>query len=167
MKKTVLIFFTLFGFVTGASAQATASAYIQATIFAPIAITKMVDMNFGSISVQPGYGGQVTLYPDGTRYPTGGVSLPMMGGMVSPASFYVTGSDNYSYYITLPYYDVYLYNGPNYIYANSFTSDPSGMGTLTYGSQNLNVGATLYLDGTQPAGTYNSSMPFDVTVTYY
>ena len=126
-----------------------------------------MDMNFGSVSVQPGWGGQVTLYPDGSRYPTGGVSLPMMGSMVSPASFYVTGSDNYSYYINLPYYDVYLYNGPYQIDVNSFTSDPSGMGTLTYGSQTLNVGATMYLSGYEAAGTYYSSMPFDVTVTYY
>jgi hypothetical protein len=87
--------------------------------------------------------------------------------MVSPASFDVTGSDNFSYNITLPTSSTYLYNGPSSIIANSFTSDPSVSGQLTAGSQTLNVGATLNIAGTEPAGIYYSSVPFDVTVTYF
>jgi hypothetical protein len=167
MKKVALILFPLFCFATGVYSQATASANIQATIFAPISITKMVDMDFGNVAVDPSWGGQVILYPDGSRQPTGGVYFPMSTGMVSPASFYVTGTDNYSYWISLPYYDIPIYNGPNVMYVNGFWSDPSGIGTLSYGTQNLNVGATLNVNASQPGGTYYTSTPFDVMVNYY
>jgi hypothetical protein len=167
MKKVALILFALFCFVTGALSQATASANIEATIFAPIAITKMVDMNFGNSSVDPSWGGQIYLYPDGSRQATGGVSFPMSSGMISPASFYVTGTDNYSYWISLPWYDVPIYNGPNTMYVSGFMSDPSGIGTLSYGSQTLNVGAILNVNASQPGGTYYTSTPFDVMVNYY
>ena len=49
--------------------------------------------------------------------------------------------------------------------ATTFTSDPSGTGTLTGGTQTLNVGATLNVAAAQPAGTYVSGA-FDVTVNY-
>jgi hypothetical protein len=48
----------------------------------------------------------------------------------------------------------------------TFTSDPAGTGTLTGGSEVVNVGATLNVSAGQPAGTYVSGTPFDVTVNY-
>jgi hypothetical protein len=50
--------------------------------------------------------------------------------------------------------------------ASTFTSTPGPIGTLTAGTQTLNVGATLNVAAAQPAGVYLSGTPFDVTVNY-
>lgn len=48
-----------------------------------------------------------------------------------------------------------------------FTSTPSATGTIDgTGSQTLNVGATITVAASQPAGVYVSATPFDVTVNY-
>jgi hypothetical protein len=49
---------------------------------------------------------------------------------------------------------------------NAFSSNPSGTGTLTGGSEVLNVGATLNVGAAQPAGTYTNAAGFTVTVNY-
>jgi hypothetical protein len=48
----------------------------------------------------------------------------------------------------------------------AFLSTPSVSGTLTGGTQNLNVGATLNVAAAQPAGLYTSTTGFTVTVNY-
>ncbi len=49
---------------------------------------------------------------------------------------------------------------------DTFTSTPSGTGSLAGGSQTLSVGATLHVAAAQAAGTYTSATPFTVTVNY-
>ena len=169
MKRTKMLFVALFAmacWATTASAQETASATATATIVTPIAITKDVDMNFGNVAVQSTTGGTVVLTPAGTRTATGGVTLPATGGTVTAASFTVTGTSGYTYSITLPTTALTIANGANTMTVTNFTSDPSGTGTLTGGTEVLNVGATLNVSAAQPAGTYVSATPFDVTVNY-
>lgn len=168
MKKVLIISMALVlgGISTNVSAQATASATATATIVTPISITKNVDMNFGNIAVQASTGGTVELSPGGVRIASGGVTLPVNNGTVTAASFTINGSGNYTYSITLPSSPLIITSGANTMTVDAFTSSPSAIGTLTAGTQTLTVGATLNVAAAEPAGTYTSTTPFDVTVNY-
>jgi len=170
MKSTAIFCTLTLGLISlgiSARAQETASATATATIVTPIAITKDVDMNFGILSVQSTTGGTVVLTPAGVRSATGGVTLPADNGTVTAASFTVTGVAGYGYTITLPSSALTITSGSNTMTVTNFTSDPSGAnGTLTGGTETLNVGATLNVSAAQPAGTYVSGTPFNVTVNY-
>ncbi|WP_343305613.1 DUF4402 domain-containing protein [Chitinophaga niabensis] len=169
MKRTLWFFlavFTMSGFATGAFAQETASATATATIVTPISITKTADMNFGNVAVRSSTAGSVILTPAGARTTTGGVTLPANNGTVAAAAFTIGGTGNYTYSITLPSTDLTITSGANTMTVNAFTSNPSAVGTLSSGSQTLTVGATLNVSAAQPAGTYVSTVPFDVTVNY-
>lgn len=152
---------------TASIAQETATATATATIVTPISISKTVDMNFGNVAVQSTTGGTVVLAPAGTRTTTGAVTLPAVTGTVTAASFTVGGQGTYTYAITLPTSAVTLSDGASHtMTVTTFTSNPSGTGALTAGSQTLNVGATLNVAAAQAAGTYVSGTPFNVTVNY-
>jgi hypothetical protein len=148
------------------SAQTSASALLTATIINPIAIEKVVDMNFGNVAIGAA-GGVVVLTPSGTRSGTGGVTLPTVAGTVAPASFNVTGDPEMTYSITLPSAPLTVTNGSNNMTVSVFESDPPLSGTLnSLGSQALSVGATLNVAGSQPEGHYVSLNPFQVIVNY-
>ncbi|HBC79095.1 MAG TPA: hypothetical protein DCZ51_10735, partial [Bacteroidales bacterium] len=69
--------------------------------------------------------------------------------------------------ITLPAAATTITSGANTMTVDTWTSSPSGTGTLSAGgSQALTVGATLNVGASQPAGTYVSGTPFTVTVNY-
>jgi len=166
MKKVLTIGFCLLGilFTSSAFAQATATANASATIVTPISITKNSDMNFGNIATD-GTVGTVILSPAGGRTFTGGVTLPAVTGTVTAASFTVNGSGSYTYAISLPS-TLTITSGADSMIVNDFTSTPSSTGTLSSGTQIINVGATLNLVASQAEGTYTSATPFAVTVNY-
>jgi hypothetical protein len=170
MKRTIMplaIAVAILGFATSASAQETATATATATIVTPISITKTVNMNFGNVAVQSTTGGTVVLTPLGARSSTSGVTLPSTPGTVAAAQFTINGQGAYTYAITLPSADVSLSDGASHsMTVNTFTSNPSGTGQLSSGTQTLKVGATLNVSAAQAAGTYVSGTPFDVTVNY-
>ncbi|MES2285362.1 MAG: DUF4402 domain-containing protein [Bacteroidota bacterium] len=146
--------------------QASATATASATIIIPIAITKTVDMNFGTAAVQAGTGGTIVLTPAGGRTVTGGVTLPNVTGTVTAASFNVTGEGTSTYSITLPVAPLTITSGINTMTVSTFTSTPTPTGTLTAGAQTLLVGGTLNVAAAQAPGTYISGTPFTVTVNY-
>lgn len=167
MKKGILQFsFVILGllFSSAVFAQATATATAAATIVTPISIAKTTDMNFGNVATN-GLVGTVVLTPESTRTFTGGVTLPAAAGTVTAAAFTVTGSGSYTYAITLPS-SVTITSGSDTMIVDTFTSTPSATGTLTAGTQNITVGATLNLVASQAAGSYLSATPFAVTVNY-
>ncbi|MDV6166923.1 DUF4402 domain-containing protein [Flavobacterium sp. DG1-102-2] len=166
MKKVLTISFCLLGLLitSSVSAQATATANASATIVTPISIAKTADMNFGNIATD-GNVGTVVLTPGSARTFTGGVTLPAATGTVTAASFTVTGSGAYTYAITLPA-SVTITSGSDSMIVDNFTSTPSGTGTLSSGTQTINVGATLNLVASQAEGTYTSATAFPVTVNY-
>ena len=130
--------------------------------------TPNVDMNFGNVAVSAINPGTVILAPAGTRTTGGGggVTLPATTGTVTAADFTVTGNGNYTYAITLPSSATLTRVGfTETMTANTFTSTPSGTGTLSGGTQNLKVGATLNVAAAQVAGLYTCSS-FNVTVNY-
>lgn len=155
----------LSAFAFDSSAQVSATATATATIVTPIAITKDLDMSFGNLAVS-GTPGTVELTPSNTRNVIGGVTMPITQGTVQAAKFTVTGQAGYTYAITLPTGSHTLESGANQMIADDFESLPNGVGTLTGGTSDLYVGATLHVGGTQAAGTYVSTAPFTVTVNY-
>lgn len=167
--KQIIKFFALaivmVAFSANTFAQVSATATATATIVSPIAITKTADMNFGNVAVTA-VAGTVVLSPAGVRTPAGGVTLPATIGTVTAASFTVTGTPGYTYSITLPGVPTTIASGGNTMTVDNFTSTPTPTGTLTGGTETLNVGATLNVAGSQAPGTYVSATPFTVTVNY-
>ena len=165
MKKLSALAILVIGFAANVSAQSTASASASATIVTPISITKTLDLDFGNVAAS-GAAGTVIINPAGARSTSGGVSLPVIPGTVSAASFNVAGQANYTYAITLPA-SVVISSGANNMTVNAFTSTPTTTGTLSAGgAQTVNVGATLNVGAAQASGLYTSATPFDVTVNY-
>ena len=167
MKKLLVFAIVVLGFAASSFAQVTATASTTATILTPIAITKTVDMNFGNIAISPTIAGTVVLPTTGARTLTGGVTLPVVTGTVTPATFTVTGDGTSTYSITLPGSAITL-NGPasTTMTVQSFVSTPSGTGVLTAGTQTVKVGATLNVGAAQGAGTYTNASSLFVTVNY-
>ena len=171
MKKIKLLFLLTAGFTTNTFAQATATASVTATIIAPIAITNALDMNFGNIAVQAGTAGTsgtVVIAPAGTRTRTAGVSLPSTTGTFTAASFTIGGASEYTYVITIPSTSYIITKSTTLetMTVNTFTSSPSSTGTLTGGSETLNIGATLNVSAGQVPGVYTNATGFDVKVNY-
>ncbi|HEY0141981.1 MAG TPA: DUF4402 domain-containing protein [Thermoanaerobaculia bacterium] len=153
-------------FATAAFAQtsATATANASARVLTPITITKLADLNFGSLVAGP-LAGTVVVDPASARTATGGVSL--VNSAFGAAQFNVTGEPLTAYTITLPnaIQITHTTNNALSMVVNTFTSDPSGTGTLSaLGAQQLNVGATLNVGANQGSGLYTGT--FNVTVAY-
>jgi hypothetical protein len=165
--KRLLTFAIIFtGITTAALAQVSATATATATIVGPIGITNTANMNFGNVAVS-NVAGTVVMTPAAVRSVTGGCTLPAITGTVAAGAFNVTGAASYTYAITLPAAATTITSGGNTMTVNTWTSNPSGTGTLSAGgSQALTVGATLNVGASQAAGTYVSGTPFTVTVNY-
>ena len=147
------------------NAQVTGTATGSATIITPIAIANAGNMNFGNIAVSTA-SGTVVLSNAGVRSATGGVTLPAVTGTVTTANFTVTGLGSSTYSIQLPAsYSISDGSGHS-MTVNTFTSNPSGTGTLSSGTQTINIGATLNVTGSQAAGTYTNATGFPVIVNY-
>lgn len=151
------------------AADATATAGVNATVLAPIAISKTADLNFGSFAADSNETGTVALATAGTRTFTGGASAVSTGaGTVTAASFSVTGEGAATFSITLPSSAVTLTRatGTETMSVATFVSDPSGTGALVAGAKTVNVGATLSVGAAQVAGTYANASGLPVTVAY-
>lgn len=156
------------GFAATANAQNSATqsdVTAAAQIVTPISISKVADLNFGSI-VKSTAGGTVVIAPDGTVTPTG-VSMFTGAAAVatSPASFTIAGENNATYEVTLPAdNDVVLSDGgTNSMNLTAFTHNASG--TFGTSDETFAVGATLNVGANQVAGNYVSAA-FSVTVAY-
>jgi len=165
MKKLFVLTIMMAGFSAGLFAQVSATANASATIITPIAIANTADMDFGNVAVNA-TPGTVVLTPAAARSTTGGCTLPAVTGTVAAAAFTVTGLADATYSITLPAAALTITSGANTMTVDTWTSSPTPTGTLTGGSENLTVGATLNVAGSQAPGTYTSAAPFTVTVNY-
>ncbi|MFO7851954.1 MAG: DUF4402 domain-containing protein [Bacteroidota bacterium] len=166
LTKSIFLAIFMIAVSVNAHGQASETATATATIITPIAIAKDTDMNFGNIAVVA-TGGTVVLAPDGTRTPSGDVTLPAVPGTVTAATFTVSGEDNFTYSIELPSASITITNGTDNMTVDTWTSDPTPTGTLdgTTGEQTLSVGATLNVAGGESSGEYTGG-PFTVTVNY-
>lgn len=147
---------------TGEAVAATATSNVSAAIVPAITITKNTDMDFAEV-VAGGSAGTVVLSTAGARSATGGASLGNSTGTAA-AGFTVSGDPSSTYSISLPA-SATITSAPNTMTVNTFTSSPSGTGTIGVGgTQALSVGATLQVGASQAQGTYTGT--FDVTVAY-
>lgn len=167
MKKILAFSIVLLAFTAGAYAQNTDTeqTIATATIVGPLTLTKVSDMDFGTIAVS-GTAGTVQLGTDNSRTPAGGVSLvPPAAG--TAASFTVAGQANETFAIELPVDGTVVLTGagpdmPVNGFVHSITTAPQLDGT---GAAAFTVGATLSVAASQASGVYTSAN-FPVTVSY-
>jgi hypothetical protein len=150
------------------AADATATAGIEATVVAPIAITKTADLNFGSFAADNGTSGTVVISTADGRTFSGGTSAVSSGaGTVTSAAFSVTGEGASTFSIALPTTVTLTHtNLTDTMSVGTFASNPSGTGTLTTGSATVKVGATLSVAAGQVVGVYANTSGLPVTVAY-
>jgi len=128
----------------------------------PLVLAVNSSLGFGAI-VAGGAAGTVTVSAAGDRSASGGTFLGSPTG-VAAASFTVSGEPNLTFSLVLPS-SVTLDNGGATMTVDSFTSLPSGSGTLgPAGTEEVRVGATLHVSGTQTQASYSGT--FDLTVAY-
>ena len=156
----------LIAFTSGIFAQSTDTEQTTATatIVGPLALTKVSDMNFGTIAVT-GTAGTVVLGTDNSRTAVGPALVPPAAGVA--ASFTVSGQASRTYTITLPANGtVSLISGANTMAANTFVHNAGANPTLSgAGAAAFTVGATLSVAANQAAGSYTSAN-FPVTINY-
>jgi Domain of unknown function (DUF4402) len=166
MKKFLLFSIILVALSAGAFAQSTDTEQTTATatIVGPLALTKVSDMDFGTIAVT-GSAGTVVLGTDNSRTAVGPALVPPAAGVA--ASFTVSGEASRTFSITLPANGtVTLINGANTMAVNGFLHSMGANPTLDgTGAAAFTVGATLSVGAAQAAGVYNSAN-FPVTVNY-
>ncbi|MEO8505740.1 MAG: DUF4402 domain-containing protein [Acidobacteriota bacterium] len=141
---------------------ATGTASVQ--IVNAISISNTVGLSFGQVIGGSG-ASVVTVTPQGVRTLTSGTAV-LAGGVVTGASFPVTGGVGSTYTITLPTGSVAL-TGPSLMGLSNITSFPTvANGGLLNGSgqQTLLVGGQLDIIASPNSGLYSGA--FDVTVAY-
>jgi hypothetical protein len=166
MKKILAFSIILLAFSAGMFAQSTDTepTTASAVIVGPLALTKVSDMNFGTIAVT-GTAGTVVLGTDNSRTAVGPALVPPAAGVA--ASFTVSGEANRTFTITLPANGtVSLISGANNMAANTFLHNAGANPTLSgAGAAAFTVGATLSVAANQAAGSYTSAN-FPVTINY-
>ncbi len=166
MKKILLFSIIMAAFTAGVFAQSTDTEQTTATatIVGPLALTKVSDMNFGTIAVT-GTAGTVVLGTDNSRTAVGPALVPPANGVA--ASFTVSGEVSRTFSITLPANGaVTLINGANTMAVNAFQHSMGANPALNAsGAAAFTVGATLTVGAAQAAGVYNSAN-FPVTINY-
>jgi len=167
MKKILMMSVVLVAFTAGMFAQSTDTEQTTATatIVGPLALTKVSDMDFGTIAAST-TAGTVLLGTDNSRTPDGGVALvPPAAGVA--ASFTVAGEASRTFAITLPGNGTVTLTGPGSPMAcDDFTHSAGATPTLDgTGAAAFTVGATLSVGISQTSGAYTSAN-FDVTINY-
>ncbi len=128
-----------------------------------IAITKIVDLNFGTIVPSLGAAGTATVGLS-NNLSTANV-LTSNTTTVRSAAYNVVGNPFAEFTVTIPP-SVNLSNGSQSMLVNQFTRTGGATPLVlnSAGSLQFAVGATLNVNANQAAGTYTGS--FDVTVAY-
>jgi len=166
MKKILTFSVMLIAFSAGVFAQSTDTeqTIATATIVGPLTLTKVSDMDFGTIAVT-GTAGTVVLGTDNSRTAVGPALVPPAAGVA--ASFTVAGEASRTFAITLPANStVSLVSGANTMAANIFVHNAGANPALDIaGAAAFTVGATLSVAANQAAGNYTSAT-FPVTISY-
>ncbi|MEM1105666.1 MAG: DUF4402 domain-containing protein [Pseudomonadota bacterium] len=148
----------LAGTAIAADVQSTAGA----KIVAPLQITNMTALYFGTIA--PSATAADTVIVDAAGNKTCGAELTCLSSDHTAASFNVTGEPESAYTITLPS-SVAISNGNGgNMTVNAFAGSKAS-GTLSLGgTDSFNVGGTLNVAANQATGEYTGT--FTVTVEY-
>lgn len=159
------------GTLCGGASAAVANATATATVVTPIAITKSVDLVFGSFYPSAS-AGTVDVNTNGTRSVTGGVTAAASGATPAAAKFDVTGAASATY--TIAYATGVTLTGPGTPIALTQVSDLTGAGGATGqvatgtlsagGAQSIYIGGSLAVGANQVAGAYTGNI--SATVVY-
>lgn len=154
--------------VTLSSQAVEGTASATATVIAPIAISKAMDLNFGKFA--PGAGGSITVSTSGAPTSTGIVRSTT--ATPTAAKFNVTGDANATYAITYTGTSTVLTDAADNTMAMTIHSDLTGgngttttvsSGTLSEtGSESIFVGGTLTVAANQVPGTYTGAVKVQV-----
>lgn len=145
---------------TSANAQS-ADAGAGAKIIAPLEISRVTDLYFGTVAPSTTVADRVVVLPDGSR--NCGPALTCLTADHTAAAFAVTGEADAFYTISLPSeIKIVNPNGTAMLVAE-FTGSKSG-GQLLNGEDSFTVGGTLDVGVRQEAGKYTGS--FTVAVEY-
>ncbi|MEQ7873582.1 DUF4402 domain-containing protein [Sphingomonas sp. ASV193] len=145
----------------------TASATSTVSIVKPTSLTRVADLNFGTMLTPATGTGTIAVNPN-TGTPTYGGGLTALAGTVGQAQFSGRASRLSLVWITLPAAPVTLTRsgGTETLVANNFTIDSAGqlrlVGTTPFP---IGIGATLTVPATAVGGVYSGS--FALTVDYY
>ena len=143
---------------SGAANAASVNGTASVDIATPISISQTSAMSFGTVAATTGTSSAVLT-------PAGGMTgTSSLGGTISAATFNVQGTSGSTYSISLPTADVTLSSANSSMIVNAFTHDAGVTPTLTGGSVNFNVGATLNIGANQAAGSYTGT--YAVTTNY-
>lgn len=160
MKKITFILFALIAGTTFAQESDAATATVGAAIVSPISIESLTNLDFGKVLTTAG---TVIIAPDGSRTGTGEF-VTATTSTPTAASFTVNAAADYVYNVSYAM-SVALTNGTDILAVTSFTNDAgTDARTGTGGDEEMTVGATLTLDGTESVGNYAGEVT--VTVAY-
>ena len=158
---TLILLITLF--LVEVKAQATAYANIFATIVAPAAMTKEMDMSAGEIIATKSLSSNALSVQNINSAENVNLSK---NGKTTVAAFQVTGKNN-TYAITVQNQPVVLLNeSANRVTVNNFTSETAMIANTENGAQRISISANLNVSKNQPSGYYDSTAPFNVTLNY-
>jgi hypothetical protein len=147
--------------------QASATATAQGVVLQPLTLTKVSDLDFGTVSGST-VAGDVNVDPtSGVRTVGGGVTA--VPSAFSRAQFQGLGQAGQTVQLTLtPPTGNLLYSGANSVTVNSMSLDSaSAGGTITIGSGGnftVYVGGDFSLSAGQPSGVYSGT--FQLTAQY-
>ncbi len=142
-----------------------------ATLISPLSILENAAVNFGTVSGGPA-AGSVILTTANARSTTGDAQL--IGTDGTAGAFTVTGESGQAVIVTFSA-TATISDGTNTMEVNSFrntlTADElNGSATLSAASVPFQVGATLVVGASQPAGDYSTAsaggVPYTVTINY-
>ena len=142
--------------------------FSPAAAMAPIIVSGMVDIHFGSFT-ESGAGGTVVINPAGGRTVGGAVMEVGGGGLEQRGRFNVTGSTGMAMDVDVTPTSVTISNGGDTMVVNNFNLITVGGGdsatiTLAAASSQYYIGATLVVGAGQASGTYSGN--YTLTVNY-
>jgi len=162
MKKMFAGAVVLASFAAATSAQAqSADAGAGAKIVAPLEISNVTDLYFGTIAPSTSIADTVTVSADGSRLC--GPALTCLTADHTAAAFAVTGEADAFYTISLPTEIQIVNDNGTAMRVANFAGSKAG-GQLLSGEDAFTIGGTLNVGVRQEAGRYAGS--FTVAVEY-
>lgn len=150
------------------AAQANAAsqnASVKATVVKPLSLTKIQDLNLGTITLKPGTWSGATVGISRTGVLSCANANTICTGAALPAQFSVTGSNSQTVRVTAP--NVTLVNQANATKTLTLAVDaPATVAIPNSGNKGLNfgIGGSITLSSTTANGTYSGTL--NVTVDY-
>ena len=146
-------------YTSAVTAASISTASASANVLTPMTITENAALHFGDVGVGTG-GGDVVLVPTGGRSVNGDAEF-FTTGTNAAGQFTITGVAGKAYTLSFPG-TVDISGGTGTMNVTTFTDNSTG--TMPAATETFNVGATLTIGGSQPAGAYSNT--YTVTVNY-